>query len=198
MNDVHEFQVLMRKQLAIQEGIKMLEQIKTELVGIETMGTVLGAVAVTCRAVMIPLNVIVNAGQLGTAKRMLGVLGEQVSKVAIYQRHGASGTGLGGSLKSWEGVAKLSLSTLKAGIVAELKQKGLMHYVPGANILIGLSEDSLALAFAMQAMKEGGAEFRMAAQKQQGQLARMERELVSLGIVANRHLERVQVSQRTV
>ena len=196
MNDAHKFQMLMRKQLAIKEGIEMLGQIKTELIGIEAAGHAWGVLAVTCRAAMIPLNVIVNAGQLGTAKRLLGVLGEQVAKVA-YQKYAASGTGLGGSLKSWEGVAKLSLSTLKAGVVAELKQKGLMHYVPGANILIGLSEDSLALAFAMQAMNDGSAEFRMAAQKQQGQLARMERELVSLEIVANQHLERMQLSQRT-
>ena len=195
MNDMHQFQMLMRKQLAIQEGIEMLKQIKTELVGIEAIGNIWGAVAVTCRAVMIPLNVIVNAGQLGTAKRMLGVLGEQVAKT--YQKHGASGTGLDGSLKSWEGIAKLTLSTLKAGAVAELKQKGLTHYVPGANILIGLSEDSLALAFAMQSIKEGNVEFRMAAQRQQAQLTRMERELVSLGILANQHLGRMQTSFRT-
>lgn len=196
MNDAHEFQMLMRKQLAVNEGIEMLKQIKTELSGIEATGRVWGAVAVTCRAVMIPLNVIVNAGELGTAKRLLGVLGEQVAKVA-YKKYGASGTGLDGSLKSWEGIAKLTLSSLKAGVVAELRQKGLTHYVPGANILIGLSEDSLALAFAMQTMKEGEVEFRMAVQRQQAQLTRMERELVSLGIVANQHLERMQTGFRT-
>ncbi len=189
MNDLHQFQILMRKELAIKDGIELIEQVEKELAQATHSANVWGMIAVIARAIMIPANVIVNAGQVGVAKTSLQALGQAVAEIA-YKRHGASGKGV-------EGFAKPALATLKRVVVAELKTKGLAHYVPGANIIIGLSEDSLALMSAMRTATNGSAEIRAVSQKQQILLARMRRELVALGIQANQHLGRIQMVGRT-
>lgn len=189
MNDIHQFQMLMRKELPIVEGIDLIEQIERELAQAKHSADAWGVTAVIARLVMIPANVVVNAGQVSAAKTALQALGHAVAEIA-YKRHGASGNGV-------EGFAKPALATLKRVVVAELKTKGLAHYVPGANIIIGLSEDSLALLSAMRTVTDGSAEIRAISQKQQALLARMRRELVALGIQANQHLGRIQMVGRT-
>lgn len=164
----------------------------------------LGAIAIVSRAAMIGLNVIVNASQLGAAQTALrqgwqGVAREFYTQLAweAYKQQGASGSGLTGGLHSWEGRVKLLLRGLKSGLVDELKRKGAARYVPGVNIIIGLSEDSLAFFSTAAMVSDGDREVQGIIRKVSAQIFRMEQELMKLGIQANEQLTLAQIKGRT-
>lgn len=113
MNFVQQFEMLGRKQLAIQDGISLLNQIRIELSQARATADAWGTAAVIANVTLIPLNVIVNALELKAANTAYQVLVRQ-----LYGKFDKSGTRLYGQ-------AKTALSLLKQAIIEELKRKAI-------------------------------------------------------------------------
>jgi hypothetical protein len=170
MNPAREYQSLGRKQVALQEGIQLMREAQRELQQARAKQDAWGVVAVVADATLIPLNCIVNALNLGTAKSVYQTLVR-----ALYDKVGKSGARL-------DGHAKTALSLLRQAITEEIKRKGLTQYVPGVNILIGLSQDSLTAWQTMQTVSGGGRETDALARAAERQIAAAQRELMAIGV----------------
>ncbi|WP_225000335.1 hypothetical protein [Cesiribacter sp. SM1] len=170
MSLVRQYEVLAKKQLALQEGIELMKQIQIDLNRQMMSANVWGLTAVAANATLIPLNVIINSFELKKANSIYQTLVRQV-----YDKFASSGTRA-------EGVAKTSLGILKKVVVEELTRNALKDYIPGVNILIGLAEDSLAFWQALQTVSSGSQEMKMIARNISLKIATANRELLQLGI----------------
>jgi hypothetical protein len=133
MNLIQQFHMLGQRQFAFEEGVTMLRHTKIELTQARSMAITWGQVTVISNAVLVPLNCIINAFELGAANTAY----QKVVKVA-YEHFAASGTRSDGNVTD-------ALAHLKKALIAALAQKGAVHFIPGANILAGLAQDSWAL-----------------------------------------------------
>lgn len=158
----------------------MLNQAQRELTAARSAADSWGFVAVLSTLVLLPANCIINAFDLKAANSIYQLLVREV-----YSRMAASGTRQGG-------MTKAVLAALKKAIVEELKRKGLAQYVPGANILVGLAEDSAALVQVVQAVDEGGRDMRALATDIDRKIVAACAELLSLGAERALLIERVQ------
>jgi hypothetical protein len=152
MNPAHHFEVLGRKQLAIQEGIGLLEQAQLDLARARAGADKWGAVAIMANVTIIPLNCILNA--YGLALPRADSIYQRVKQALArkaYDKFAASGSRTDGALAQ-------GLSALKEIVTDELKRKAKTNLVPSANILIGLAEDSLAAWQAIQLVDGGSHE----------------------------------------
>ena len=125
--------ILASKQLAFEEGIQLLEQAQRENASAKNAATFWGNVAVYSNAIVIPLNIIVNAFELKKANGLLRILYQTTVKT-VYEKYGASGTRAGGPTMA-------ILKALKTAVTKELESRGLTDYVPGVAIIFGLAED---------------------------------------------------------
>ena len=185
MNFAAQFQMLGRKQLAIQEGIDLLRNTQLDLSRARSAADAWGTVAVLANVTLIPLNVIVNAFELKGANSLYQSLVQQ-----LYGKFAKSGTRL-------DGHAKAALSLLKTAIVDELKRKALTDYVPGVNILVGLAEDSLAAWQAIQLVDSGSREISARAADIERKIVAANQQLIQIGIKRADILSRLQVQART-
>lgn len=180
-----QFQMMGRKQLAIQEGIDLLRNIQLELSRTRTAADAWGTIAVMANVTLIPLNIIVTAFELKGANSLYQSLVRQ-----LYGKFAKSGTRL-------DGHAKVALSLLKTAIVDELKRKALTDYVPGVNILVGLAEDSLAAWQAIQLVESGSREISARVADIERKVVAANQQLIQLGIKSADILSRLQVQTRT-
>lgn len=185
MNLAQQFDLLGRKQLAVQEGIQMLGGIQRELAQTRASADAWGLTAVLANATLIPLNVIVNAFELKTANTAYQILVRQ-----LYGKFGQSGTRL-------DGHAKTALAVLRQAIVGELKRKALADQVPGVNILIGLAEDSIAAWQTAQRVQSGQQEMTALAVNLERTVLAAQRQLQRMGIERAQLLSRLQLHART-
>jgi len=147
MDTFAQFQMLGRKQLAIQDGINELRGLRSELRQLRSAANIVGTTAVVANATLIPLNCIINAFELKAANSAYQSLVRH-----LYDKLAKSGTRI-------DGQAKTGLAVLKLVVVGELKRRALTHFIPGVNIMIGLTEDSLALYQTMHTVAQGDREF---------------------------------------
>ena len=185
LNPLQQLDALRRRQLALDDGLRLLRQIRHELAHDSASALAWGHVAVLANITIIPLNVIVNAFELGAAKAVYDTVVREV-----YAQLAKSGTRSEGRVKS-------ALAALKKALVETLKQKGATAYVPGVNILLGLAEDSWAAWQAVTLTQGGRDEARQLSQQLQRQIDRVQRELVQLGVAHAQLLEQMQVIRRT-
>ena len=183
-----QFLILDRKHIALKEGIRMLEETRIELVGSQDSMQFWGRTAIISNTILIPLNVIVNSLELKQANTLLKALYQELAKV-IYEKFAGSGTRVDGKMKS-------ILANLKKAIVEELKRKGLREYIPGANIILGLAEDSVALYQSMDMVNKGAGEASHQNFMIDKQVTRMKRELLKLGIERAELLRRAAIHSR--
>jgi hypothetical protein len=180
-----QFQLLGRKQLAAQEGVLLLQELRRELRRDRALADAWGLTAILANATLVPLNILVNAAELGAAKSLYEALVRE-----LYRKLSASGT-------RTEGQAKVMFASLKQFVTQELKRKGAAHYVPGANILIGLAEDSLALLQAVEKVDSGQRELRAVTADMDRRIHQAELKLMQLGIDRASVLEKLQRLSRT-
>jgi hypothetical protein len=180
-----QLQVLGRKQLAVGEGLALLRDIRRELLAHSRSAEAWGSTAVLSNLVLIPLNVIVNSFELGAVNSLY----QRVVR-EVYDRFSASGTRTDGHLAT-------ALSILKTSIQQALTAKGLTQHVPGANILVGLAEDSLATWQALDQVQSGRSEMLSRLRHLDHQILRAEQQLVQLGIQRAQVLDRLRVLNRT-
>lgn len=180
-----QFEVLGRKQLAVQEGIDLLRQAQLELARTRSSADAWGQVAILSNVVLIPLNCIVNAFELKAANSAYQLLVR-----AMYDKVAKSGTRLDRNAKS-------ALALLKQAIVDQLKRKALTDYVPGVNILVGLAEDSLALWQSMATVDTGMREIHAISAQVDMKISAAVRELMRLGNQRAQVLARMDVISRT-
>ena len=180
MDLLRQYQTLQGKQLAVNEGIQLLQQTRRELNQARSAAKAWGLTAVLANATLIPLNCIVNAFELKSANTAYQLLVR-----ALYDKFARSGTRL-------EGPAKNALSMLKKAIADELKRKALTEFVPGVNILVGLAEDSVAMMQVAMAVDAGNRETAALASIIDRQLADAARRLAQLGIEHAEFLTRVK------
>ncbi|MBI5276012.1 MAG: hypothetical protein HY854_06075 [Burkholderiales bacterium] len=185
MNLAHQFQRLGSKQLAIQEGVQLLRQLQNELASVRATADAWGTTAIIANVTIIPLNIIVNAFELKAANGLYQSLVRQ-----LYGKVGKSGTRIDGSWKT-------ALGLLKQVALEELKKKGMSQFVPGVNILVGLSEDSLAAWQAIQLVQTGNQEIHTQAQSIERKIAAAIGQVLEIGVRRAEILERMQVIQRT-
>ena len=180
-----QLQVLGRKQLAVDEGLALLRGIRRELLAHSRSAEAWGSTAVLSNLVLIPLNVIVNSFELGAVNSLY----QRVVR-EVYGKFSASGTRTDGHLAT-------ALSILKTSIQQALTAKGMTQYVPGANILVGLAEDSLAAWQALDQVQSGKSEMLSRLRQLDHQILRAEQQLMQLGIQRAQVLDRLTVLNRT-
>lgn len=180
-----QFETLGRRQLAIQDGIQMLTQLRGELARTRSAAEAWGTVAVLSNITLIPLNVVLNAFELKSASAMYQVLVQQ-----LYGKLAGSGSRLDGS---WKPV----LSMLKQAIVEELKRRALAELIPGVNILVGLSEDSLAAWQAIRVVESGNREIAGHLLGLERRIEEANRQLVEWGVRRAEILGQMQTQART-
>lgn len=185
MELTQQFVILGKKQVAIQEGIELLLQVQLELKRAQSSANTWGSVAVLANLTLIPLNVIVNAFELKKANTLYQRLVQQ-----LYGKFASSGTRL-------DGHSATALSLLKQVVIDELRSKALAEYIPGVNILIGLAEDSLAAAKAIQVVESGRSEILAHTMVLERKIANARRELIRLGIKMAEILPRLEAYSRT-
>jgi hypothetical protein len=186
MNLAQQFEVLGRKQLAIQEGIDLLRQTQFELSSSRASADAWGMAAVMANVTLIPLNVIVNAFELKAANTVYQMLVHN-----LYGKFGKSGTRL-------DGHAKTALAMLKQAISDELKRKAMTEFIPGINILVGLAEDSLAAWQVIQLVGSGNSEITALASNIERKISAACHQLLQIGISRAEILGRLQTYSRTV
>jgi hypothetical protein len=184
-NLVHQFDILMNKQLKISDSIKMMREIQVDLGKSMRTANAWGFTAVIANAALVPLNVIVNAFELKKANSLY-----QLAVRKVYDKFGKSGS-------RTDGASGEVLSMLKKAVIAELTIKGLTDYIPGVNIMVGLAEDSLALWDAVEAVDSGSQEMRQLAKNIEGKIASLNRELMKLGVQSSDILDRIRMYSRT-
>lgn len=185
MNLALQFETLGRKQLAIQDGIQLLAQVRGDLARARSAAEAWGTVAVLSNVTLIPLNVVLNAFELKSANTMYQVLVQQ-----LYGKLARSGSRLDGS---WKPV----LSLLKQAIVEELERKALTEFIPGVNILVGLSEDSLAAWQAIRLVESGNREIAGHLVSLERKIEEANRQLVEFGVRRAEILGQLQSQART-
>lgn len=185
MNLAQKYAQLGRRQNVIQEGINDLKRILAELADDRAAMDRWGTTAVMANVVLVPLNCIVNAFELGSVNTAY----QHVAKM-LYEKYAKSGTRAEG------GVAK-TVSVLKKGVLEALKAKGLKQAVPGANILFGLVEDSLAAFQTIQMVDKGQTEALDLSRQIRANIGRMVSELEAIGILRAQLLDQVQQIRRT-
>lgn len=186
MSLMQEFDKLGQKQLATQDAVKLLEQIRKDLLKSKASAEFWGKIAMFCNAILIPLNAIINFFPVTVPKSIYQRLAH-----ALHDKFASGRSGLDGTIKA-------ILGELKEAIVGELKRKGLTHFIPGLNILVGLVEDSLALMKVALSYKKGDSNMTVAIAKLDKNLGAQINELRKLGLRRNEILGRVQTISRTV
>ncbi|MGM9480331.1 hypothetical protein ACS5PN_03965 [Roseateles sp. NT4] len=185
-HQAHQFAMLGRKQLAIQEGIALLQSAQMDLASARASASAWGIVGVMANVTLIPLNVIVNSFELKGASSLYQVVVHE-----LYGKFAKSGTRLE------DGHVKTMLSLLKQGIVAELKRKAMTDYIPGVNILVGLAEDSYAAWQAAALVESGNREIAALAVDLDRKIRAASQQLIQLGIKRAEILDRLQIAART-
>ncbi|GAB5534385.1 MAG: hypothetical protein Rubg2KO_06340 [Rubricoccaceae bacterium] len=166
----HQFDQLGRRQLAIADGLMLLRETQAELARTQGTAAWWGHVAILANAVLVPLNVIVNAFELKTANSLY----KTVVK-AVYDEFAASGSRTSGGIQH-------ALKLLKSAIVNELSRKAMTDQIPVANILVGLVEDSVALWQTIDTVSSGSREIGNASHRIRRNIQKAAAEIEKLGI----------------
>ncbi|MGC3987165.1 MAG: hypothetical protein QM777_21835 [Pseudorhodoferax sp.] len=185
MNLNQQFHMLGKRQLAIEDGLQLLRHTKIELLQARSSATTWGQVAVVANAVLIPLNCILNAFELGAATTVY----QKVVQLA-YEHVAASGT-------RSEGAVTEALALLKKSLVAALAQKGSVQYIPGVNILAGLAQDSWALWQSASDLSANSKESAQLFMKLERTIDEAMRQLQQLGVQRAQVLDKMVTLQRT-
>jgi len=174
------------QQLAVGAGLDAMREARVQLQKDIASGQFWGGVAIFTNAVLIPLNVVVNAFEVGAAASLYQALAKEA-----YSQFSKSGTRIDNSK------VKTGLKVLKKALVDTLASKGLKHYIPGVNILVGLGEDSFALFETASTVKEGSQEMRQILRQVDAKIAEANGQFLKLGIELDRLLTELQRRART-
>jgi hypothetical protein len=180
------FRILSQKQIALQEGIEMLRETQRDLAKSRATGNIWGITAVLANATIIPLNVIINAYGLGPVKSRYDAFAH-----ALYARFSASKTRI-------DGPEAEALEILKKTLIDLLKAEGATDYIPGVRVLVGLSQDTLALWKKINMVQNGSNEAKALAANADAKLNAMTKQLRELGIKQNEIFGRLQAMSRIV
>jgi hypothetical protein len=185
MNLIQRLNLVSGRQIAVAEGLELLHQARRELSSARSSADTWALWAVMSSAILVPANCIINAFELKAAASLYQVLAR-----TAYAQFAASGTRQSGPVKT-------VLAALKKAIVEDLKRKGMAQFVPGVNILVGLAEDSAALADVVRRVEQGGREMRSLTADLDRKIAAAHAQLSALGIERAALMERAEHFGRT-
>lgn len=186
MNLYAQFELLGRKQLILQEGIDMLKQTQLDFKKNKESANSWGFISVMSNVVLVPLNCIVNAFELGSANTIY-----QIAVKSLYDKFARSGT------RVESGLVKESVSLLKKAAIETLKKQGLTTYIPGVNILAGFAEDSIAAWQVINTVEKGNRELDNMSVQIERNIAKSIDYLTEIGIQRNEILEKMDKVNRT-
>lgn len=167
---VDQYHRVVRNQ-QLQEGLlETYERVGVELgdaaAGMKTWGNV----AVVSNAIILPLNVIINAMNAPNPRSLY-----QRLAMKLYEKSGASGT-------RSEGQATALLEAIKGAVVDELGSRGLKDHVPGVRIIFGFAQDAMALYESAVMVEEGSSEMKQQIAALHRRLEETKLTLMKLGI----------------
>jgi hypothetical protein len=180
------FDKLAKRQRVIGEGLDAMRAARTQLQKDIASGQKWATVAVLSNAVLLPLNIILNAFDVGAVVSIYQAIVKE-----LYAKLARSGTRIDNS------IAKQSLALIKKAVADELKRKGLTNYVPGVNIIVGLAEDSFALMEVMSTVAEGGRETAALMRQMDSKIGQAMNEFIRLGVEMERQLTESDRRRRT-
>lgn len=180
------FQKLSQRQMAVSGGLEALRTARAELKQDIATGQFWGGVAVFANAMLMPLNVIINAsGAKGVTTVYQAVVKEVYAKVA------KSGTRIDNNK------VKTSLALIKKATVEALTAKGLKQHIPGVNIIVGVAEDGFALIETARTVQDGSKEMRDLLRQMDAKIDASYNSYIKIGIEMNRLLTEMQTRART-
>jgi hypothetical protein len=169
-----QFEILLNKQLAFQDGIAMMEKAQMDFRSDSATADLWGKTAVFANAALIPLNVVINSFDL----KGLSDGFNSATKFFYnqYKDKAASGTRISNK------TVKYSLAIIKSQATKQLVAKKMGQYVPGVNILMGLAEDSVALIETALMVESGSQQMSILKINMENKIAQMKRQLSALGV----------------
>ena len=188
MDPATRFWQIGQRQLALQEGLDLLRQAELELLRDMAGADRWAFVALAAHACQVPLNVVVGGLQLGALRPVFDGFGHAL-RAAVTADAARRGQWAGAALPH-------AFWALQQGIGQALARKGAAYAVPGANILLGLAEDSFALLQAAQDVSRGRDEMQQLRRQLQRSIHTTLRQMTVLGVERNRALERMQLRMR--
>lgn len=173
-----KYRTLIAREHAAKEALELLDQIEKDLEDSSGRARLWGQLAIFCHAMLVPLNCIVNAFQLGKARTAY-----QIAVRLIYDQFAKSGK------QTESKAAKAILESFREAITAELKRRGLADQVPGVNILVGFALDAIALLEVADKYQKGSAEVSGQLQSLRNQMRAARSVLGKLGVERGHLLE---------
>jgi hypothetical protein len=192
---------LARKQTAFAEGLAMLGDARRELAEARSSANAWATASVMSQVVLIPLNILVNAFQLKAAKTTYDVVVRvlvkflQKAKEGIELAAAAQEGGLRGLRR--EKLKQDILAEFKNELTKELRAKGLAAHIPGANVLLGLAEDTYALIDSLLTIDAGTREMQEQMARIDRKISDAQREIQKFGIQRAQVRERLDELDRT-
>ncbi|GEM_PF-2430660 len=187
MDQWQRYQILIRKKVAVREGIEMARQNLAEFERNQATANVFGTIALAAQATILPLNIIINAfPAAGKAKSVY----ERFAR-GIYEQFGASGTRV-------EGNTADLLGELKRVLEAELTRKKMHDMVPVVKIFTGLAEDGMALMQTAQMIERESAGMPQLRNQLETQVRKFRLDLARLGQQQIQLLEQAKTRAHTV
>lgn len=180
------FQQLSRRQMIVGSGLEAMRAARTQLQKDIATGKFWGGVGIVANALLLPLNVIINAFELKGATTAYQALVKEA-----YAQLSKSGTRIDSK------PVKTGLSIVKKAAVETLAKQGLKHYIPGVNIIIGVAEDGFALFEVASTVSEGSNEMRALLRQADAKIDASYRQFIKLGIEMDRLLTEMQRRART-
>lgn len=179
-----EYDRLVDKQYSASEAVDSLRQIERELLLNRNWAKTWGQVAVISHALLVPLNVIVNAFEAKPVASLYQTFVKELyADVSMRRRR--------------PGRTTFANIVLERGVIGHLQLKGLHDYIPGVNIVFGLVEDSVALVNAAIETEEGNREIAAIAFRLRLSIGRAQAELNNIGIRRAQVQDRLARAART-
>lgn len=189
MTDLYQqFCLVEKKELIAQEGLEMLKELQQDLSRNIAWANIVGTTAVIANLIIVPLNCIINAFGMKKAKGLY-----QKVVVILYDSFGKSGSRL-----DINQTLEQLISCIKTWLLAELTGRGLVDYIPGVNIIVGLAEDSATAFQTVTMVDSGSAELRRIESRLNRSIDKANAELAKLGIKKAELLDRADIVSRTV
>lgn len=177
---------LIDRQAAVGDGLAAMRIARSELQKNMASARMWGNIAVISNAIILPLNVIVNAFPAPSAKTVYQKLVRE-----LYNKYGKSGSHIQNR------TIKTTLTELKEILTSVLVSQGVGIYVPGVKILVGVTEDTIALLESASMVQDGSAEMRLLMRQIDLKIATAERSLVNIGAEIDQALAKAQILART-
>lgn len=180
------FHKMSQRQLVAGAGLEAMRDARNQLQKDIASGKMWGGVAIVANALILPLNIIVNAFEVKTATSLYQAIVKEA-----YAKFSKSGTRIDST------TIKTTLNLLKKATVDTLTSRGLKQYIPGVNILVGVAEDGFALYQVASHVQEGSNEMRQLMRQMDVKIQTALREYLKIGIEMDRLLTELSIRART-